>query len=1067
MDPLASNNKSHKSKFFPQASLEEQQSIDIRQCSVPLMVSLSEKELHTRDGTSEKEVENQDEVLDISPVHIITAENENSNHNHNVLDKILEKTSKFKYDNQSMLNNEIKLSTKTLMQRAKLRSILTDKVDEQVAELDFSSQDTASLISTKGVKYTPLESQFLKVKQENPDCLLMIEVGYKFRFFGQDAKIASKELNIVAFLDHSMYTASVPTYRLMIYIKKLVKLGYKVGVVKQMETAALKANGDNKNALFERKLANIYTRSTLLDDINDEVHGDPNGNLSNYLLCINLDLKDKKDSPRISIVAVELSTGEIIYDDFTDNPAYTELETRLAHIPFTEILLSWGNNDSSKSFDLDKDRKLKVEGTIENIISIYCEKQNISDNNIIRIERKPELFLNDSVTASKKICLFYENNIDKIRNISGNDENIEIIMKKINELPNSIIISISALIEYLEQFKLNIVMLPSNFRTFTSKSKMLLNSDTLQSLELFVNQTNGNKDGTLFATLDNTKTKFGKRKLRKWLALPLLNMEDIINRQNAIKTIYSPPTTYLAELFDSLKFCFSKMPDLERLLSKSYYGRCSPFELNRTIYSLQKLATLFQNIPIDIHDYLPKLLSDSINALSKLNDKLLPFNDKIDYSVARNNQLIGLLKNESEYPEIVKARTEIEESEKVFKTYLIDLQLEYGNAIIGPYLSEYKAVSGEEYLLEIPIRFNSKVPNTWIKISSTKAVSRYRSPRIIENLKRLLCGRELLEIASKNAFKQFQENFSSNYSFFHLIIDIIANLDCYLSLSELMKNSYYVFPTFIDTVDDEACIHLKNSRNVIIESILGPNEYVPNDIKLDNTVGRSLLITGPNMGGKSSYIRQIALTIIMAQIGSPVPANEAELSLFDAVFTRMGTSDDIAKGQSTFMRELHETSRIMSCATSKSLVILDELGRGTSTHDGTAIAYASLLHFVKNIKSVTLFVTHYPILGEVVDQLDEEIKDKKLLRNCHMQFLRTDNNETNDEPEEIIFLYKAIDGLSTKSFGLNVARMAGLPSEIIKNAKTAGNLLKDITEARRINQLISKVNQFKSLYKSE
>ncbi|KAJ3333922.1 Mismatch repair protein msh3 [Blyttiomyces sp. JEL0837] len=321
----------------------------------------------------------------------------------------------------------------------------------------------------------------------------------------------------------------------------------------------------------------------------------------------------------------------------------------------------------------------------------------------------------------------------------------------------------------------------------------------------------------------------------------------------------------------------------------------------------------------------------------------------------------------------------------------------------------------------------------------TKAVSRFHTPEVLELIRERDIIKEKLAAAANAAFADFVSEVASHHDSFRDVAKHLAIADCLLSLATVANQPGYTKPV----ICDEPIIEVKEGRHPIVETLV--STYVPNDVDLTGD-RRCLLITGPNMGGKSSYIRQVALITIMSQIGSYVPADSARVGIFDAVHTRMGACDDITRGQSTFMKELQETSDILKAATNRSLVILDELGRGTSTHDGTAIAYGTLRHLVETTKCLTLFVTHYPVLGKLSGVLGDA------LRCGHMGFI--ENDEEKDGAPSVTFLYKLTDGLAARSYGLNVARLASLPEEVISVAAVKSAELEKANNERKTHAQI-------------
>uniref|UniRef100_A0A8D2H0L0 DNA mismatch repair proteins mutS family domain-containing protein n=2 Tax=Urocitellus parryii TaxID=9999 RepID=A0A8D2H0L0_UROPR len=349
-------------------------------------------------------------------------------------------------------------------------------------------------------------------------------------------------------------------------------------------------------------------------------------------------------------------------------------------------------------------------------------------------------------------------------------------------------------------------------------------------------------------------------------------------------------------------------------------------------------------------------------------------------------------------------------------------------------------------MIEIKNSAISCIPADWVKVGSTKAVSRFHSPFVVENYRHLNQLREQLVLDCNTEWLDFLENFSKHYHSLCKAVHHLATIDCIFSLAKVAKQGDYCRPT----LQEEKRIMIKNGRHPVIDVLLGEqDQYVPNSTNLSEDSERVMIITGPNMGGKSSYIKQVALITIMAQIGSYVPAEEATIGIVDGIFTRMGAADNIYKGRSTFMEELTDTAEIIRKATSQSLVILDELGRGTSTHDGIAIAYATLEYFITDVKSLTLFVTHYPPVCELEKSYAQQVG------NYHMGFLVSEDESQQDPGEEeqvpdfVTFLYQITRGIAARSYGLNVAKLADVPGEILKKAAYKSKELEELVNVKR------------------
>ena len=347
-----------------------------------------------------------------------------------------------------------------------------------------------------------------------------------------------------------------------------------------------------------------------------------------------------------------------------------------------------------------------------------------------------------------------------------------------------------------------------------------------------------------------------------------------------------------------------------------------------------------------------------------------------------------------------------------------------------------------DYLIELDNSQLKNVPASWIKISGTKKLSRYHAPEVVKLIRERDQHKEALSNACDDAFKNLLTEIGGKYQAFRDCIQSLALLDCLLSLAEVAQQPGYCKPTFTSTPG----ISINQGRHPMVEQLL-LDAFVPNDVNLKADATRALLITGPNMGGKSSYVRSVALIAIMAQIGSYVPAESAELGLLDAVFTRMGAFDNMMKGESTFMVELGETSDILKQATPRSLVILDELGRGTSTHDGVAIAQAVLQHVVTRLKALTLFITHYQSLARVAEQCPNGE-----LKNVHMRFTEQHSESVQGE-NNVTFLYEVGEGVAHRSYGLNVARLAGLPKSLIDEAAVRSSKMEIEEKTRRLGYL--------------
>nr|XP_042711815.1 DNA mismatch repair protein Msh3 isoform X5 [Chrysemys picta bellii] len=788
---------------------------------------------------------------------------------------------------------------------------------------------------TKSI-YTPLELQFIEMKEQYKDAILCVECGYKYRFFGEDAEIAAKELNIYCHQDHNFMTASIPTHRLFVHVRRLVAKGYKVGVVKQMETAALKAAGENKSSIFTRKLTALYTKSTLIgEDVNpllklddpvdvEEITADVS---DNYLLCIcenKESLRDKKKGDVvIGIMAVQPSTGEVVFDSFQDSSSRLELESRVLRLQPVELLLPSDLSDQS-------------ERLISSITSVSLQDDRI------RIERMESIYFEYS-HAFQLITDFYARGM---LDTTGSQQ-LSIILN----LDKPVICSLAAVIMYLKEFNLEKILYnPSNFKQLSSEAEyMTINGTTLKNLEILQNQTDMKTKGSLLWVLDHTKTSFGRRKLKKWVTQPLMKSSEINARLDAVSEILLSESSVFGHIQNHL----CKMPDIERGLCSIYHKKCSTQEFFLIVSTLSRLETELQALfPAIRCQVKAPLLQMALLEIPELLCPVKQYLKILNEEAAKTGDKTQLFKDLTDFPTIRKQKDDIQKMISQIQFHLQEIRQMIKNAH-----AEYVTVSGQEFLIEVKNSLLSSVPSDWVKVGSTKAVSRFHSPFIVENYRHLNQLREQLVLDCNAEWLNFLDHFSEYYHSVLKAVSHLATVDCIFSLAKVAKQGAYC---------------------------------------------------------------------------------------------RMGAADNIYKGRSTFMEELTDTAEIIRKATSSSLVILDELGRGTSTHDGIAIAYATLEHFIRDVKSLTLFVTHYPSVCDLEKIYPEQVG------NYHMAFLVNEEeseqqkgSEDEENPEFITFLYQITRGVAARSYGLNVAKLADVPEEILKKAAHKSKELEGLVNMKR------------------
>jgi DNA mismatch repair protein MSH3 len=881
------------------------------------------------------------------------------------------------------------------------------------------------------LKLTPMELQYLDIKRKHLDTVIVMEVGYKFKFFGEDARTASKELGIVCIPGKFRYdehpseahydrfaSASFPVHRLQVHVKRLVKANHKVGVVRQVETAALKAAGNNRNTPFIRKLTNLYTKGTYVDDIEglETSAASAGAQATGYLLCItetNAKGWGTDEKVQVGLVAVQPATGDIIYDDFEDGFMRSEIETRLLHIAPAEFLIV---GDLSKATD-----KL--------IQHLSASKTNVFGDRS-RVERvdKPKTM---AAQAYSHISNFYAGKM-KSSQESGSEQQ-GAILDKVHQLSEHVTICLSAMITYLSDYGLEHVFdLTKYFQPFSARSYMLLNGNTLSSLEIYQNQTDYTAKGSLFWTMDRTKTRFGQRLLRKWVGRPLIDKERLEERIAAVEELKEGEHTVPV---DKVKFLLGKIrTDLEKVLIRIYYKKCTRPELLAALQTLQDISGEYLAVKTpEQSGFSSTLLSESVSNVPRIYEDVNSFLEKINAKAAKEDDKYGFFREEFEAEDINDLKLSIASVEDDLNTHRKDAATKLGKTKV-----DYVTVAGIEYLIEVKRKSTEekKVPASWQQISATKTTLRFHTPEVKRMLQERDQYKESLAAACDAAFKRLLDDISAKYQELRDCVHSLATLDALHSLATLASQPGYVKPTFIDTTE----LNIVGGRHPMVEQLL-LDTYVPNDVQLSHESTRALLVTGPNMGGKSSYVRSAALIAIMGQIGSYVPATSARLGMLDAVFTRMGAFDNMLKGESTFMVELNETSDILKSATPRSLIILDELGRGTSTFDGVAIAEAVLDYVIRDLQSLTLFITHYQHLARLQNRFNGELK------NVHMSF------EERDGGKEVVFLYEVAEGTSHRSYGLNVARLARVPEKVIGVAEVKSSELEESMGACKMGNL--------------
>ena len=562
--------------------------------------------------------------------------------------------------------------------------------------------------------------------------------------------------------------------------------------------------------------------------------------------------------------------------------------------------------------------------------------------------------------------------------------------------------AINALLEYLNETQMTSLEHINTITLYNISKYMSLDVNARRNLEITEKMRDRSKKGTLLWVLDKTSTSMGGRLLRRWLNDPLLDVKEIQERLDAVKEL-KDNIILRGDAIETLK----KVYDIERLAGKMAYGNANARDMITLKNSLQRLP--------DVKNVLAQCTSSKLKELYEELDELKDVYELIEKSIVEDPPMTikdgGIIKMGYD-PEIDKLKTATTEG----KNWIIKLEAEEKEKTgIKTLKIGYNKVFG--YYIEVSKSFVSQVPDRFIRKQTLTTGERYITEELKTLENQILGAEEKVVNLEYNEFVKIREEIAKNIKRLQQSAKVVSTLDVLSSFAQVAEDMNYCMPT----VTDNGIINIKDGRHPVIEKMLGVGNFVPNDTMLDKDENRLAIITGPNMAGKSTYMRQVALITLMAQIGSFVPATEAQIGVVDKIFTRVGASDDLSMGQSTFMVEMMEVATILKEATENSLVILDEIGRGTSTYDGLSIAWAVAEYIADKEKcgAKTLFATHYHELIELADK-QEGIKNYSIA--------------VKEKGEDIIFLRKIVDGGTDESYGIHVARLAGVPKIVTKRA---------------------------------
>ncbi|NWR06841.1 MSH6 protein, partial [Paradoxornis webbianus] len=933
-------------------------------------------------------------------------------------------------------------------------------------------------------KCTPGVRRWWQLKSQNFDAVICYKVGKFYELYHMDAVTGVNELGLI-FMKGTWAHSGFPEIAFGRFSDVLVQKGYKVARVEQTETpemmeARCKSVGHSGkfDKVMRREICRIITKGTQTYSVMD---CDPSENHSKFLLCV----KEKCDSAGTRVYGVcfvDTSVGKFHVGQFPDDRHCSRFRTLVAHYTPVQVLFEKGN--------LSVDTQKILKGSL-----VSCIQEGLTSGS---------QFWN----ASKTLKVLLEEGYFKEKQNSENGCSLPSVIKSLTSESDSLgltpgensELALSALggcVFYLKKCLIDQELLSqANFEEYvpvdiaTAKAmsssslfaktgqRMVLDGVTLMNLEVLQNGTNGTTEGTLLERIDSCCTPFGKRLLKQWLCAPLCNPKSINDRLDAVEDLLAVPDK-MSEVSEHLK----KLPDLERLLSK-IHSIGSPLKSqnhpdSRAIfyeelkYSKKKIADFLSalegfKIMNEIVEFMEEIASDFKSRVLKqlvtrkainpdgrfpdLSAELTRWDTAFDHNHARKT---GVITPKAGFD------TDYDEALQEIRTIQEDLRkyLDKQRKLLGSKSVQYWGTGKNRYQLEIPESAISRnLPEEYELRSSRKGYKRYWTKEIEKMLAAMVSAEERRDAALKDCMRRLFYNFDKNSKDWQTAVECIAVLDVLMSLAHYSQggDGPLCRPVILLPMDNAApFLELRNSRHPCITKTFFGDDFIPNDIVIgikdegSSSEASCVLVTGPNMGGKSTLMRQAGLLVVMAQLGCYVPAEACRLTPIDRVFTRLGASDRIMAGESTFFVELSETSSILQHATEHSLVLVDELGRGTATFDGTAIASAVVKELAERIRCRTLFSTHY-------HSLVEDYSHSGAVRLGHMACM-VENESEDPSQETITFLYKFIEGACPKSYGFNAAKLADIPEEVIQKGHRKAKEFEKTTLSLRIFRYLCQV----------
>jgi DNA mismatch repair protein MutS len=842
--------------------------------------------------------------------------------------------------------------------------------------------------------HSPVRAQYLHIKQQNPDAILFFRMGDFYEMFDDDAEIVARELEIALTRrdfgrSEKSPMAGIPHHAAEGYVARLVSRGYRVAICEQTSDPAL------SKGLVDREVVRIVTPGTVIDPTMLAAKR------NNFLASV------IAGRGAVGIAYIDITTGEFAVTQFQTTEPSLAIQQEISRVGPAEVLVE-------ANYNRPGNRKKRW------LAAVMSEKQvtkvGMNGNPNADIPDMEEDEEEDTAPLAKMLegiaghITPYDTryfNEDDARHRLLHQFNVASLEGFGCERLPLAIRAAGAVLAYVQETQKGLLQQLTALETYSTSGFMTLDPYTRRNLELFETGRSGSAKGSLLWILDRTRSPMGGRLLRRWIGQPLLDVSIIQQRQEVISELLGD-TLLQARLAESLK----RAGDVERLINRVRQRIATPRDLVSLANGLRAATEIRTSISEDEARHLPTLLT--IMQRLANNDDIVTLIERaiVDEPPVSINE--GGIIREQFSPEL----DQIKNVSQKGRQWISDMeQRERKRTGIPSLKVGYNQASG--YFIEIPKSHESRVPKEYIRRQTMKTAERYITSDLKEYETLVLNAQDRTNKMEHEFFVQLRADIAIHASERILATaHALAEIDVYLSLAEVAARQNYCRPT----INDGETIHIVAGRHPVVEQTQAETAFIPNDTNLSNTEAQICIITGPNMAGKSTYLRQVALITLMTQIGSYVPAEAATIGLVDRIFTRIGAQDDLATGQSTFMVEMVETANILHHATPRSLIILDEIGRGTSTYDGLAIARAVVeyLHNNKRSGARTLFATHYHELVEVAHLLPR---------------IRCWNVAVTEEAGKVVFLRKIVPGGADRSYGIHVAQLAGIPRPVIHRAE--------------------------------